>query len=307
MNMRTQIPIAIIAGVLFSVVGMEAAQAPEVEPPTAQVSAEAPSQNQLPELRPGPSIEKAFDDMYRLKFDDARKTLADYDRINSGDPLGAAAEAASFLFEEFQQKGVFSSAFFLDDKKLLGGVDGSVEQNRNQRFLNADARARRLANDRLHVNSRDAESLLALALADGMESDYDSLIEKKQIAALEMMKSADGEATRVLALDPSLQDAYVSLGVAGYVIGCLPSYKRAILWFGGIHGDRLRGIELMQNAASRGHYLQPFAKIMLALADEREHHYDLAEALLADLARQFPENPYFGQELAIAHRAASLH
>jgi len=272
-----------------------------------QASAPASPQAQVPELRAGPSLEPAFDDMYRLKFDDARIAISAYERFHPNDALGAVAEAASYLFEEFQRKGVFSSSFFLDDKKLLGGVDGTVEQNRNPKFLESDRRARGLANDRLHADSRDAEALLVLALADGMESDYDALIEKKQIASLEMMRQADGEAVRVLALDPSLQDAYVSLGVASYIIGCLPGYKRAILWFGGIHGDRARGIELMQNAVAHGHFLRPFAKIMLALADEREHRFDLAEGLLADLAQQFPDNQYFAQELAIARKGAHRH
>lgn len=254
-------------------------------------------------MRPGPSLDSAFDDMYRMKFDEARNEIGAYERLHPNDALGVVAEAASYLFEEFQQKGVFSSAFFLDDKKLLVGVDGPVSENRNPKFLDADGRARALANERLHTNSRDAEALLVLTIADGMESDYDALIERKQLASLELMKQADAEATRVLALDPNMQDAYVSLGVASYIIGCLPSYKRAVLWFGGIHGDRARGISLMQIAVDHGHFLQPFAKIMLALADEREHRYDLAQGLLAELARQFPDNPHFAQELEIAQKA----
>jgi hypothetical protein len=290
--------LALAARVAFA--GVPAPRSPFSEDKAATA---ASSQTQTPSMRAGPSLENAFDDMYRLQFDGARSVIVAYERLHPNDALGTVAEAASYLFEEFQQKGVFSSAFFLDDKKLLVGVDGAVSENRNPKFLEADARARTLANDRLDANSRDADALLVLALADGMESDYDALIEKKQIASLQLMKQADGEAVRALALDPNLQDAYVSLGVAGYIIGCLPSYKRAVLWFGGIHGDRERGIVLMQNAADHGHYLQPFAKIMLALADEREHRYDLAQGLLADLARQFPENPHFAQELEIAQKA----
>jgi hypothetical protein len=278
-------------------------QAPQSSSEGGQAAEPPSSQTQTPVMRAGPSLDGAFEDMYRLKFDDARQVIADYERLHPNDALGTVAEAASHLFEEFQHKGVFSSAFFLDDKKLLVGVDGSVAENRNPKFLDADHRARTLANDRLHTDSRDAEALLVLALADGMESDYDALIEKKQLASLELMKQADGEAARALALDPNLQDAYVSLGVASYIIGCLPSYKRAVLWFGGIHGDRARGIALMQNAVDHGHYLRPFARIMLALADEREHRYDLAQALLADLAREFPDNPHFAQELDIARKA----
>jgi hypothetical protein len=305
MKTRLRLICALIAAAPVAAIGANAAaRMPQTGPEAAQSSAALPPQNQIPEMRAGPSLETAFDQMYRLQFDGARRTIGAYERQHPNDALGAVAEAASYLFEEFQAKGVFSSAFFLDDKKLLVGVDGPVDQNRNPKFLEADHRARTLANARLAADPRDADALFVLTLADGMESDYDALIEKKQLASLEMMKQADGEASRVLALDPNLQDAYVSLGVASYIIGCLPSYKRAVLWFGGIHGDRLRGLDLMQNAVEHGHYLAPFAKIMLALADEREHHYDLAEGLLASLAKQFPENPYFAQELEIARKAA---
>jgi len=141
--------------------------------------------------------------------------------------------------------------------------------------------------------------LLALTIADGMESDYDALIIKKQLDGLKVMKQAEGEANTLLAIDPSQQDANVALGMSNYVIGCLPGYKRALVWFGGIHGDRIRGMQLMASAAEHGHYLQPFAKVMLALAYEREHRMDRAHELLAQLAIQFPGNPVFARELAL--------
>jgi hypothetical protein len=262
------------------------------------------AQPQAPILRAGPSLDAAFNHMYRLHFDAARTEVKAYEGLHPEDPMALTTESASYLFEEFSAKGVFTSAFFLDDKKLLVGVEGSVEANRNPKFLETNHRARDLANAHLRENSRDTRALLSLAMADGMESDYDALIEKKQLASLQMMKQADAEATRVLALDANAKDAYVSLGVANYIIGCLPAYKRAFLWFGNVHGDRLRGIDLMQNAATGGHYLQPFAKVMLALAYEREHHFDLAADLLDDLTRAFPENPHFAEELAIAQRNA---
>jgi hypothetical protein len=269
--------------------------------PDSPIPAE-PSPSQEPSMRAGPSLDAAFNQMYRLHFDAARTEIHAYEGLHPDDPMAITTESASYLFEEFSAKGVFTSAFFLDDKRLLVGVEGSVDANRNPNFLAANHRARDLANSHLHENSRDTRALLSLAMADGMESDYDALIEKKQIASLQMMKQADAEATRVLALDATAKDAYVSLGVANYIIGCLPGYKRALLWFGNVHGDRLRGIDLMQNAATGGHYLQPFAKVMLALAYEREHHFDLAAALLDDLTHSFPDNPHFAEEYAIAQR-----
>lgn len=118
------------------------------------------------------------------------------------------------------------------------------------------------------------------------------------------MRQAESEANTLLAIDPTAKDAYVALGMSNYVIGCLPSYKRAFLFFGGIHGDRVRGMQQMQSAAEGGRYLQPFAKIMLALAYEREHQPESARKLLAELTTQFPTNPIFAHELALLEHPA---
>jgi hypothetical protein len=278
------------------------------EPAAAQQQETTPasqgSRKVEPEMRSGPSLESAFNHMYRLKFAEAHAEIAAYQTLHPNDALGKATEAAAYLFEEFEQKGVLTSAFFLDDKKFLGGVDGTPESNRNLKFLEANRQAREIAQERLRNSPRDSDSLLVLAMADGMESNYDAMIEKKQLASLSMLKQADAEATKVLSIDPKAQDAYVSLGSANYIIGCLPGYKKAFLWFGGVHGDKLRGIEEMQSAASGGHFLKPFAKIMLALAHEREHQYREASVLLAELHKEFPENPHFGAEMALAEKAA---
>jgi hypothetical protein len=279
-----------------------------IEPAAAQQQEITPAtegqQKTEPEMRSGPSLEAAFNNMYRLKFTEARAVIAAYQNLHPNDALGKAAEAAAYLFEQFEQKGVLTSAFFLDDKKFLGGVDGSPESNRNAKFLEANRQARELAQGRLRNYARDPDSLLVLAMADGMESNYDAMIEKKQLASLSMLKQADAEATKVLSIDAKAQDAYVSLGSANYIIGSLPGYKKAFLWFGGVHGDKQRGMEELQSAASGGHFLRPFAKIMLALAHEREHQYKEAAVLLAELHKEFPENPHFKAEMEIAEKAA---
>ena len=84
----------------------------------------------------------------------------------------------------------------------------------------------------------------------------------------------------------------------------MPAYKRAFLWFGGIHGDKDRGMQQMQLAADHGHYLKPFAKILLALAYEREHQNDRARPLLASLADEFPSNPLYAHELSLIDHPA---
>jgi hypothetical protein len=246
-------------------------------------------------------LESGYRHLYELNFEAGRKDFLEYQKMRPDDPLGKASEAASYLFEQFNQKGVLTSEFFLNDEKFLGGVEGSGAANKNPAFLLANNQAREQAKARIKTNPKDLQGLLVLTITDGMESDYDALIIKKQIDGLKMMRSAETEANLVLAIDPGEQDANVALGMSNYVIGCLPSYKRMFVWFGGIHGDRTKGMDLMQSAAEHGHYLKPFAKVMLALAYEREHKPERAKELLAELATEYPNNPVFARELALVN------
>lgn len=282
--------------------GLAAATA--VMPGLATAQTQAPAKASAPVMEADPSaqlLESGYRNLYELNFDAGRKDFQAYQKMRPDDPLGKASEAASYLFEQFNAKGVLTSEFFLNDDKFLGGVEGTAAQNRNAAFLDANNQAREQAKARIKANPKDRQGLLVLTITDGMESDYDALIIKKQLDGLTMMRHAEAEANDVLKIDPNEQDANVALGMSNYVIGCLPSYKRAFLWFGGLHGDRLRGMEQMESAAEHGHYLQPFAKVMLALAYEREHKPERAKELLSELATQFPGNPVFARELALVN------
>jgi hypothetical protein len=165
-------------------------------------------------------------------------------------------------------------------------------------FFSADKRAQDLAQTRLLANPEDTNALFAMTLSVGMQADYASLIDKHQLESLKMIREADRNAKKLLLLAPDAADAYLTLGAANYIIGSLPGIKRFFLGFAGIHGDKKAGILQLQIAADRGHYLRPFAKILLALAALREKKPELARAQLNELVAEFPQNPLFARELA---------
>jgi hypothetical protein len=72
------------------------------------------------------------------------------------------------------------------------------------------------------------------------------------------------------------------------------------LWFLGIHGDKKLGMEQLGKTAENGRYLQPFAKILLALSARREKQNELAQKLLLELTQEFPANTTFATEYAKA-------
>src|SRR5256884_155880 len=210
-----------------------------------------------------------------------------------------------YLFEELDRQGVLTSDFFLDEKKFLHGIDGNPDSQRMGHFQEALAQARQLAQDRLHGNPQDDEGLFALTLAAGMESDALSILEKKHLEALKRMKEANKYAKQLLAQRPDAADAYIAPGIANYMVGSLNSGSRFALWFGGIHGDKRLGMAQVAKTAEQGRYLQPFAKIVLALAARRENQIRLAQRLLRELKDQYPDSVLFASEYAKATSARS--
>lgn len=251
-----------------------------------------------PAFSDNPALLKGYDALYVQKFSEARTDFSSWAAEHPEEPFGQVCIAASYLFEELYRQGVLTSDFFLNERRFLKGIKGKPNAERILKFFDALEKARELARGRLEKDAEDPEALFALTLADGMESDADSILLKKNLDSLKRMKEANEYAKELLAKRPDAGDSYVALGIANYIIGSLSGAKRFFLWFGGIHGDKQLGMAQLQKAAEQGRYLRPFAKILLALAARREKKPALAEKLLRELRDEFPASPLFAAEYA---------
>ena len=225
-------------------------------------------------------LDAGFHLLYELKPEEARARFAAWQASHPEDPLASASEAASYLFEECFRQGVLTSEFFLDNKRFLGKIAIKPDQELRDAFFAAELRAQDLARLQLETDPEDVNALFAMTLSLGMEADYASLIEKHQLESIQKIREADKFAKKLLAVNPDAADAYLTLGVANYIIGSLPALKRFFLHFKGISGDKRGGIQQLEIAAARGRYLRPFAKILLAMAALREKKIDLARIQL---------------------------
>lgn len=259
-----------------------------------QPDADGPAFTRVPELTSG------FHFLYVQNFSEAQKTFAEWGSQHPDEPFGPVAVAASYLFEELYRQGVLSSDFFLNEKRFLHGIDGKPDPARMKSFQDALDRARKLAKDRLALNARDPEALFALTLASGMESNADMMLKKQHIESLKRLKEGNEFAKELLAEHPDANDAYVALGTANYVIGSLSGGARFLLMFGGVHGDKKLGMQQLGKTIDGGRYLQPFAKILLALASRREKQNPAAQKLLLELSEEFPDSPLYAAEYAKA-------
>jgi hypothetical protein len=247
-----------------------------------------------------PELASGFRELYIQRFPEGRALFEAWASAHPDEPFAQVAVAASYLFEEFYRQGVLTSDFFLNEKKFLHGIDGQPDPVRMESFETAIQKARELASERLSKDPRDPEALFALTLSAGMESDADMILRKHNLEALHRLKEANSYAKALLAERPDAKDAYLALGSANYIIGSLSVGFRAMLWFGGIHGDKKLGMQQLGEAADGGRYLVPLAKIMLALAARREKQKALAQKLLRELTEKFPESPLYPGEYAKA-------
>jgi hypothetical protein len=249
-------------------------------------------------------LDTGFHLLYELKPVEARAQFEAWQKSHPQDPLGYASEAASYLFEECYRQGVLTSDFFLDDKRFLGKIPLKPDPQLRAAFFASVKQTQDLAQLRLKTNPDDPNALFAMSLGLGMQADYASLIDKRQLDSLKKIREADAYSNKLLQVVPDAADAYLGLGTANYIIGSLPGPKRFVLGFAGIHGDKKKGIEQLETAAKYGHYLRPFAKILLALAALREKTPEVARAQLTELVAEFPENSLFASELAKLPRSA---
>jgi hypothetical protein len=259
------------------------------------------------QLSSQPEIDAGFRLLYELKFPEARGVFQGWENRHPAEALGPAAEAASYLFQEFDRQGVLTSEFFLDDNRLLGGIQGAPDPGMGDSFDASVKKAQELARARLKSNPQDADALFALTMSNGMLADYSVLIQKRQIEGLRLTREADIIAKNLLVVAPGAADAYVALGSANYILGCLPVYKRFLIRFGGFHGDRALGMQQLGITAAHGHYLRPYAKLTLGLAAVREKQWNLAREQFEQLAAEFPANAKFARELAKLRAHAPLN
>jgi hypothetical protein len=243
------------------------------------------------------SIDQAFGDLYNFDFPAAQQTIDRYIADHPQEPLPYSVRAAGYLFYELDRLGILESEFLIDDKKIAEKKAKAPDPAVRAKFLKAVADAQTRADATLAANPDDKMALLSMCISEGVTTDYMALIEKHQILSLAPAKKSNNYAQRLLKLDPKYYDAYLAAGFSEYMVGSLPFFIRWFVHFDNVSGDKKTGIHNLELVASEGHFLKPFAKILLGIVALREKRPRDAQKLLQELARNYPQNPLFRREL----------
>ena len=252
----------------------------------------------VPDVPPSTALDRGFMGLYNLDFNGAQKDFSSWQLEHPDDPVGPVSEAAGYLFSEFNRLGVLEGQFYDNDESFTARAKLSPDPVVHDHFEAAIDRAESLAHLRLNRNGKDQDALFALTLSSGLQADYAALIEKKNLASLHFTKEASTWAQQLLAVCSNCYDAQVATGFSKYIIGSMSTPVRWLMKMGGLPGDKQGGIADLQLTAAHGHYLAPFARILLAIAYVRDKNKAGALELLSALRNQFPGNTLFPREIA---------
>lgn len=244
------------------------------------------------------ALDRGFTGLYNLDFSGAQQEFSAWEREHPDDPVGPVSQAAGFLFSEFNRLGVLEAQFYENDAAFGKRSKLTPDPNVRNRFQEAISRAQQLAREKLATDSSNRDAWFALTLSAGLQADYSALIEKRNLASLHYTKEASASAQQLLAICPNCYDALLATGFSKYVIGSMAAPVRWVLHLGGLPADKQGGISDLQTTAKHGHYLAPFARILLAIAYVREKNKARALDLLEGLRREFPSNTLFPREIA---------
>ncbi len=242
-------------------------------------------------------LDLGFRQMYNLEFSDAHNTFQTYAKAHPEDPFGPTADGAAYLFDEFNRLGVLQTELFVDEGKFEGREKPLPNPGLRENFNGAIAQSQRLADAILRRSPNDRNALFATVLNLGLESDYLAMVEKRDLASISYTKRGGLMAEKLLAVDPTCYDAYLAIGVENYILGLKPAPVRWLLRLYGAETDTEMGIQKLQLTATKGHYLLPFARLLLAVAALRDKNRTQAKELLQNLAQEFPNNQLYRREL----------
>jgi len=245
-----------------------------------------------------PSLEAGYRQMYNLDFEGAHETFAAWEQIHPEEPLGPVSNAAAYLFAEFDRMHILESELFVDNAKFEKRTGFSPDPKVREAFEMELHRGEQAANRNLQRSPGDTKAIFAKVMVGGLRGDYMALVEKRNLAALSTIKSSRALAEKLLSQDPSYYDAYLAVGVENYLLSVNPAPVRWFLRLTGAQTDKQEGIAKLRLTAQRGHYLAPYARLLLAVAALRDHDWIQARSLLSGLADEFPNNPLYRRELA---------
>jgi tetratricopeptide (TPR) repeat protein len=245
-----------------------------------------------------PQVEQGFQHFYNLEYDQAIAAFQEAVRTNPAVPDLHNHLAQSLLFREMFRNGALESELVSGNNAFLRRARLNPTPQIENEFLDEVRKAMGLAQDRLKRNPDDTAAMYSLGISYGLRANYYWVVKKSWRDSLRDATSARKLHNRISEIDPRNIDARLVQGVHDYIVGSLPFSWRMFGFLVGIHGDKEKGIQTLQDVATNGKLNSVDAQIFLGALYRRENQPSRAVPLIQNLIGRFPRNFLLRLELA---------
>jgi tetratricopeptide (TPR) repeat protein len=245
----------------------------------------APCRSSGANLSLPPGTDKILEEIYSGRMDLAIPEAQAREREQPEHPLGYLLEAEARWWQIWCLSAEYKYGMSLPRHRGKSTGD--------QAYLEVVAKAEALAEAAL-AKHESAEMHLYAGMAGGLASRMYGLRAENRAGARAGVRARE-HFLRALALDPSLADADMGLGLYNYYVDTLSTIARVMRFFMGIPGgSKDDGIRQLQVAIDHGQLTPALARYYLAI---NLHIFDLkyeqALHVAIPLVEKYPENPIF--------------
>ena len=147
----------------------------------------------------------------------------------------------------------------------------------------------------LKKDPKDVRALYAKGISKATLASFEATAKRSYLSAGKEAKAARDLHQQVLSLDPTFDDARMSVGAFNYVVGVVPGFIRIlVLWPLGLRSaGKDIGIQQLEIAAAKGRNTATDARMLLIVVYNREKRYDQALKILDELHTKYPRNFIF--------------
>ena len=230
-----------------------------------------------------------FAALYSLEYAAAQQAFEEFVRLAPEKPHGYVFRATTvWLKSLFDQRLLSTSLYSRDD--FYAQKEKTVDPGVDKLFRADMKKAIGLAEARVKANPKDTDSLYILGAAHGALGGYEATMARAFFAALRNGSKAVDLHEKVLKLDPTFADAYLTIGLYHYVVGSLPFAVKVAAVVGGVRGSKRAGLAEIEKAANQGRRVGDDSKVMLVGLYAREGRLEDSIAVLRELKAKYPEN-----------------
>jgi tetratricopeptide (TPR) repeat protein len=249
-------------------------------------------------------VSSGYEHFYNLEYDQALTLFREAAAKHPDEPDMHNHIAETLLFREMFRDGALESELISGDNSFLRRPKLNPSPETESQFLSEVNRALSLSDACLKTNPNDKNALYAQGIAYGLRANYYWLVKKAWRSSLSDATAARRCHNRITEIDSSDIDARLVQGLHDYVVGSLPFGWRAVGFLAGIHGDKKKGIETVEEVSRYGKHNRVDAQILLCALYRRENEPMRAVPLIADLISHYPRNFLLRLELSQMYSVA---